>query len=166
MYHSISEFIIDWDYEAEATVSYLQKLTQASLKTKAFKEGRTIRQLAWHLVTTIREMIEHAGHEISGPTYGDPPPEAVEQLISTYLTQSTNLKQVLLSEWVQISLTDTVPMYGETWKRGEVLQSLLMHQVHHRGQLSILMRIAQLPVPGIYGPSQEEWQELGMMPIG
>jgi uncharacterized damage-inducible protein DinB len=37
-----------------------------------------------------------------------------------------------------------------------ILQSLIRHQIHHRGQMTILMREAHVVVPGVYGPSREE----------
>jgi uncharacterized damage-inducible protein DinB len=60
---------------------------------------------------------------------------------------------------------DRIPMYGEQWTRGFVLQALVAHQTHHRGQMTVLMRQAGLPVPGMYGPSKEEWAAMGMPPM-
>ncbi|MCK4657684.1 MAG: hypothetical protein KAT85_11650, partial [candidate division Zixibacteria bacterium] len=34
--------------------------------------------------------------------------------------------------------------------------------IHHRGQMTVLMRQAGLKVPGVYGPSMEEWEHFGM----
>jgi len=51
---------------------------------------------------------------------------------------------------------------GQTWKQGDVLSSLILHQAHHRGQMTVLMRQAGLAVPGIYGPAKEEWAAMGM----
>jgi uncharacterized damage-inducible protein DinB len=53
-------------------------------------------------------------------------------------------------------------MYGQTWARGETLQVLVVHQAHHRGQMTVLMRQAGLAVPGVYGPAREEWVGYGM----
>jgi uncharacterized damage-inducible protein DinB len=53
-------------------------------------------------------------------------------------------------------------MYGETWKRGQTLLYLMLHNAHHRGQITVLMRQAGLPVVGIYGPAREEWEAMGM----
>lgn len=39
---------------------------------------------------------------------------------------------------------------------------LIQHQNHHRGQMTVLMRQAGLPVPGIYGPAKEEWTTFGL----
>jgi uncharacterized damage-inducible protein DinB len=55
-------------------------------------------------------------------------------------------------------------MYGEKWKRAQTLASLVFHQIHHRGQMTVLMRQAGLKVPGIYGPAREEWSAWGMSP--
>lgn len=55
-------------------------------------------------------------------------------------------------------------MYGETWAIGVTLSALIDHQIHHRGQMTVLMRQAGLKVPGIYGPSREDWSQIGMEP--
>jgi uncharacterized damage-inducible protein DinB len=55
-------------------------------------------------------------------------------------------------------------MYGEKWTRAATLASIIKHQIHHRAQMTVLMRQAGLNVPGIYGPSREEWSQFGMQP--
>ena len=66
--------------------------------------------------------------------------------------------------WTDAQLTDTIPMYGEMWTKAGVLGALISHQCHHRGQMTVLMRQAGLRVPGIYGPSREEWGAFGAEP--
>jgi uncharacterized damage-inducible protein DinB len=46
-----------------------------------------------------------------------------------------------------------------------VLSIVLSHQTHHRGQMTVLMRQAGVPVPGMYGPSREEWEAMGVPPL-
>jgi uncharacterized damage-inducible protein DinB len=58
-------------------------------------------------------------------------------------------------EWKDESLLDEVNLYGQNWKKGKVLS-------HHRGQLTVVMRLAGLKVPGVYGPAREEWANMGM----
>jgi uncharacterized damage-inducible protein DinB len=53
-------------------------------------------------------------------------------------------------------------MYGDEWPRGQALSALVLHQAHHRGQMTVLMRQAGLPVVGVYGPAREEWAAMGM----
>jgi uncharacterized damage-inducible protein DinB len=38
----------------------------------------------------------------------------------------------------------------------------IRHEVHHRGQMTVLMRQAGLPLHGFYGPSRDEWVAMGM----
>jgi uncharacterized damage-inducible protein DinB len=59
-------------------------------------------------------------------------------------------------------LNDDISAYGQTWKKGMILKMLNGHQIHHRGQMTVLMRQAGLKVPGVYGPSKEEWAAYGM----
>ena len=53
-------------------------------------------------------------------------------------------------------------MYGEKWKRGTTLSVIISHQIHHRAQLTVVMRLNGLKVPGVFGPAKEEWTQLGM----
>ena len=54
----------------------------------------------------------------------------------------------------------------KTWTKGQALSVLLVHQIHHRGQMTVLMRQAGLKVPGIYGPALEEWERYGNVSAG
>ena len=66
--------------------------------------------------------------------------------------------------WSDADLEREDEMYGEVWKRGYGLHVLLVHQTHHRGQMTVLMRQAGLPVPPIYGPVKEGWSAYGVEP--
>jgi uncharacterized damage-inducible protein DinB len=40
--------------------------------------------------------------------------------------------------------------------RGEVVRNNLSHLVHHRGQLTVYLRLLDVPIPPIYGPTADE----------
>ena len=65
-------------------------------------------------------------------------------------------------EWLKTSGNDEVEVYGQRWQRKKILSVLVLHQVHHRGQMTALMRVLGLKVPGIYGHAKEEWSQYGM----
>jgi uncharacterized damage-inducible protein DinB len=43
-----------------------------------------------------------------------------------------------------------------TAPRGTVVRSHLNHLIHHRGQLSVYLRLNDVPLPSIYGPTADE----------
>jgi uncharacterized damage-inducible protein DinB len=43
-----------------------------------------------------------------------------------------------------------------TMPRAVAFRVLISHVVHHRGQLSLFLRLLDVPVPGMYGPSADE----------
>jgi uncharacterized damage-inducible protein DinB len=44
-----------------------------------------------------------------------------------------------------------------TLPRAVVLRNLVLnHNVHHRGQMTVYLRLLDVPVPGLYGPSADE----------
>jgi uncharacterized damage-inducible protein DinB len=43
-----------------------------------------------------------------------------------------------------------------TAPRGEVVRGHLSHLIHHRGQLTVYLRLLDVPLPSIYGPTADE----------
>ena len=43
-----------------------------------------------------------------------------------------------------------------TLPRGEVVRQHMSHLVHHRGQLTVYLRLVDVPVPSVYGPTADE----------
>ena len=43
-----------------------------------------------------------------------------------------------------------------TSPRGEVIRQTISHLSHHRGQMTVYLRLLDIPVPSIYGPSADE----------
>jgi uncharacterized damage-inducible protein DinB len=43
-----------------------------------------------------------------------------------------------------------------TAPRGETVRSTLNHLIHHRGQLTVYLRLVNVPLPSIYGPTADE----------
>lgn len=164
MYRTISDFGQDWKVESEGTLRIFRAMTDASLDQRVSAERRSLGFLAWHIVTTIGEMGGRTGLKISGPAEHAPVPSSVAEIVQAFETASSSLQSAVTSEWNDASLSVMVDMYGEKWSRTTVLSALVKHQTHHRAQMTVLMRQAQLVVPGIYGPAREEWAQMGMPP--
>ena len=100
-----------------------------------------------------------------GPAHDAPAPSSAADIAAAYSASSASLVQEIKDKWTDETLTETDDMYGEIWPRGITLAVLINHQAHHRGQVTVLMRQAGLSVPGVYGPSKEEWVAYGMEPL-
>ena len=164
MIHTISEFEYLWVPEMEATQKVLKHLTTQSLETPTALGHRTLGRLAWHITTSIPEMASRTGLDFGGFDTEAPVPASAKEIFHAYNQVSATLLEQIKVRWTDSSLREEDDMYGERWPRAKSLQALLFHQIHHRGQMTVLMRQAGLRVPGLYGPSLEEWSAFGMQP--
>lgn len=161
MYRKIEDFLNDWAYETEMTLKVFENLSENSLTQNFHHEHRTLGTIAWHITQTLTEMTHQAGLPME--VLADKPENLTPaKLKEVFAKDAEAVKEAVLGNWKDENLTDKVQMYGEEWTKGMVLSILIRHQAHHRGQMTILMRQAGLLVPGVYGPSKEEWAAMGM----
>jgi uncharacterized damage-inducible protein DinB len=164
MIHTISDFEHIWSSELESTQKILKHLTNASLSQPVGHDFRTLGRIAWHITTTIPEMMNRTGLKITDPDPEAPVPGTAREIFNAYNNAAIALLEQIKASWTDETLEVVDEMYGERWKRGDTLQGLIFHQIHHRGQMTVLMRQAGLQVPGIFGPSRDEWAQWGMKP--
>ena len=161
MFKTINDFLEGWKYESEATLKVFKNLTDESLKQKVTENGRSLGFIAWHITNTIPEMLSKTGlpFEMNEET---PVPNSAKTIFKEYEKGSKAVNELISKLWTDEMLKDDINMYGQVWKRANVFSSLIAHQTHHRGQMTVLMRQAGLKVPGVYGPAKEEWALMGM----
>jgi len=164
MYYKISDFIEDWKYESESTIKVLSNLTDEVLTVKFNNEIRTAGRLAWHIVTSIGEMAQRTGLTFETVDEYAQIPAKAKEIVDEYKRTSDNMIKEMSARWNDQTLLMEDDMYGEMWKKGKTIGVLVTHQIHHRGQLTVVMRLAGLKVPGVYGPAKEEWANYGMQP--
>ena len=161
MFRTINDFLETWKYESEATLKVLGNLTDDSLNQMVTPQGRSLGFIAWHITNTIPEMLSKTGLSFNYEE-NTPVPSSVETIQDVYKSSSKAATELISKNWKDEMLNDDINMYGQIWKRASVLTSLIAHQAHHRGQMTVLMRQAGLKVPGVYGPAKEEWAQFGM----
>ncbi len=161
MVRSIKDFLERWQEESDNTLKVITHLSNESLN-KSVSGTRTLGRLANHLVESLTEFPHKLGLPIEEEfiTY-----TTVDDLGAAYKRVSDQLYTAVSENWHDGLLDDETNMYGEYWKNGVSLYYLIAHQTHHRAQMTTIMRSAGLRVPGIYGPSQEEWKEMNMAPL-
>jgi len=161
MFRTLADFSRAWHGERESTLKIMRALTDQSLSQKVSPEGRTLGRLAWHIVQTLGEMGGHAGLVVDAPNEHSPQPATSKVISDAYEKGSAAVEAAVKTAWSESDLSGEIDMYGEKWTRGQSLAALIAHEVHHRGQMTVLMRQAGLAVPGVYGPSREEWVGYG-----
>jgi uncharacterized damage-inducible protein DinB len=162
MYRHLSDFNAAWAQESASTAKLLEALTDASLSTRTDPAGRTLGRIAWHLVETLTEMLPSAGLALDFHIDPEAVPTSAATIVAQYKQGAQLLGEAVAAQWNDATLLEVTNMYGMEWARGFTLQCLIVHQAHHRGQLTMLMRQAGLTVPGMVGPSREEWQAMGV----
>jgi uncharacterized damage-inducible protein DinB len=164
MFRLIDDFLEDWAQESESTLKIMNSLTDSSLKQATGPDGRSLGDIAWHIAFSLGEMPATAGLPVPMPEEDAPTPFSVAEIVQAYEENAAALNGAVEENWDDDSLDEEVEAYGETFTKGAILTMLLKHEIHHRAQMTILMRLAGLRVPGVYGPSKEEWAEYGMPP--
>jgi uncharacterized damage-inducible protein DinB len=162
MFRRVADFTAAWETERQGTLKLLRALTDGALPQAVSGQDRTLGRMAWHLTTTLGEMLERTGLKVGGPEHDSKPPSSAAAVAAAYDQASRAVTSEVTSKWKDGDLETEDEMYGERWARGQTLLALILHQTHHRGQMTVLMRQAGLGVPGVYGPAREEWGAIGM----
>ena len=164
MYHTVKEFLDDWKYESDSTIKIFSHLTDETLNHKLSAKGRTLGRLAWHIIAQVVEALNSMGLNIEAVNDDANYPAQAKTIVNKYQSVTDALVDKVSKHWKDEFLKEEVNVFHETWTKEKVLSALIKHQIHHRAQMTVLMRAAGLKVPGIYGPSYEEWQQFGAEP--
>ena len=162
MFRRVADFQKAWEGEREGTLKILRALNDASLAQSVTNDDRTLGRMAWHLAQSVSEMMPRTGLSIGGPAQDAPVPSSAATIAEVYETASKKVADEIAAKWTDETLEVEDDMYGMKWSRGQTPTALVVHQAHHRGQMTVLMRQAGLTVPGVYGPAREEWAAHGI----
>jgi uncharacterized damage-inducible protein DinB len=162
MYVTISDFIKEWNREAMLTQNVLDGLTDESLKQQVYPEGRTLGRIAWHLTTNIPDYLTHFGLNIDGVKNVENVPTSAKEIAKTFKEVSSRVAQIIEKQWTDQSIERIQEAFGRQESNAQILMGLIKHIVHHRGQITVLMRQAGLKPFGVYGPPKEDWIHLGV----
>jgi uncharacterized damage-inducible protein DinB len=162
MYTSIAEFIQEWNQEAGSTQKVLDALTDNSLQQQVSSEDRTLGRIAWHIVTSTPGMLIEFGIKVEPVENSGTVPSSAMEMAETFRKVIADTIDAVKQQWSDDSLKEMVNVFGMTMPKAVTLSLLIKHIIHHRGQMTVLMRQAGLKVPGIYGPAREEWTHIGM----
>ncbi|WP_134687492.1 DinB family protein [Brevibacillus migulae] len=164
MFQTLENFLRSWEYESGATQRLLNNLSDEALKQEITSENWTLGRIAWHTVAAIHIIASNTNLTFEAPAEDWPVPASARFIADSYHQASNAFVQALKTQWIDNNLEECIDFLGQKMPNGSLLLFLILHQSHHRGQMAVLMRQAGLTVPGIYGPSKEEWANFGMEP--
>jgi uncharacterized damage-inducible protein DinB len=164
MTNEVERFLQLWDIEAKKTITLLQSLPADQYDFKPDAGGRSLGELAWHLSEV--EAYTSLGIEQGGFARGMRPPgierpKTIEALAPGY--ERIHADAVArLGGVTAADLDRTISSFGGDQQsiRDLLWSALLFQLIHHRGQLSVLCRLAGGVAPGLFGPNREETARL------
>jgi len=157
-------FIAELKHEAGLTKKMLERVPLDKAEWKPHEKSMTLGRLATHIaenfkwITEIKNMDDY---DFATKVFKPNVAASQEELISIFQTNlETAINDLLLmtdedfnKTWV-VRVGEKV-MYN-TPKKVAIRGWAFSHHIHHRGQLSVYLRLLDIPVPGMYGPSADE----------
>ena len=163
-------FIADLEREAQATRHVLERVPEGRNRWKPHEKSMELGYLAALVASMagwVEFMVTTDEFDIApqnGPAYQSPTFESREQILQVH--------EESLQKAIMALRSTTDEHLQKPWKfmaRGRVISELprhinirdavINHLAHHRGQLTVYLRLTSAPVPAIYGPSADEGRE-------
>ena len=155
----------EFDRETGTTRRLLERVPDTAFDWKPHDRSMTLGGLAAHLANLpawTGNVMNQAWFDLAAsPDDTTPPPANTAELLSRF-DENVRAARALLVDRIDGEL-------NEPWtlKRGKqdlftlprigiLRYFVLNHLIHHRGQLSVYLRLHDVPIPAIYGPSADE----------
>jgi uncharacterized damage-inducible protein DinB len=150
--------------EAKTTERVLKTVPNEKLSWKPHPKSLSLGQLALHIATVpgaTARMLQKDEHEVNPDALRFQDPQNTEEIRNTFQQSVTDAEAFLcgLSEeqaMGRFTLKAGARKIFTEPRLGVVRMIMMSHLYHHRGQLSVYLRLLDVPVPSIYGPSADE----------
>ena len=161
---SVSQaFLQEFDTEAKTTRRVLERVPADKFSWKPHPKSMSLGELALHTAMTPGMICGWACEEETKLGGGDKPPVATTtaEIVAAHDKSVETMKATmgqlgdggLMKNWKGTAGEQTL----FEMPKGALIRSIaLNHWYHHRGQLSVYLRLLDVPVPSIYGPSADE----------
>lgn len=154
-------FIKRWKEEYPTFLKVFRALPQDQPDYRPHSRSRSAVELVWLLVLEEQACARWVDAGVA-EWKEVPPPKSLEKAIAAYETAHGDLEPLLLNlddrTWHEKKVTMLVAGSAACYELplGEMLWAVMFDAIHHRGQLSLYIRLSGGKVPGIYGPSADE----------
>lgn len=160
----LTRFINVWEQETAKTVALLKSLPRDKYDFRPDAGGRSLGELAWHLAegdAYITDGIDRGQFDFGVKPSGIERPRTIEEIAPGFervhrdaLARVKKLKPEDLDRPLSFLMLGPLPIRDLLWSL------VLMHTIHHRGQLVLMCRLAGGTPPGVFGPTREEMQKM------
>jgi len=154
-------FAKELEAEGPASLKCLERIPAALFDWKPHEKSMNMGYLAL-LVAEIPLWITHTiiHSEIDFATFKHIQAKTTQDLVDHFNENLAGAKDALLSiKDGDLSQKFYLKAGGKelmNMPKKESIESTINHMVHHRGQLTVYMRLNDIPVPSIYGPSADD----------
>jgi uncharacterized damage-inducible protein DinB len=145
--------------EYPVTLKVLKAYPAAKAEFKPHPTSRTARELAWNFVFEEKacDMALDGALELAKlPKAPATMPEVITTYEQAHAALVDRVKRTPEPELNKTVKFMTGPKQMGDLRKMDVLWFMLMDSIHHRGQLSVYLRMNDGKVPSIYGPSGDE----------
>jgi len=160
----IEPILIELSREAVTTRKMLERVPEDQLAWKPHEKSMSLARLATHIAEIpgwVHGILDQDEFVIGASEYTPPTASSVTEIldmfdknvaaVSEHLKGQTN--EHLMATW-RVRKEDHVLV--EMPRLGMIRTLLLSHIIHHRGQLSVYLRLHDVPLPPVYGPTADE----------
>ena len=158
--------IAELENEAKVTRKILERVPADKFDWKPHEKSMTMSRLATHVAEMhgwTNSTVEQPELDFAKMDYKPFEPRTTEDLVEhfekCFSGAIDSLKKASDEIWSEPwSLKNGETVYFTMPKIVVMRSMVLNHIVHHRGQLSVYLRLNDIPVPAMYGPSADEGQ--------
>jgi uncharacterized damage-inducible protein DinB len=158
----IGAIAAELQHEAATTRKMLERVPQDSLAWKPHEKSRTLGETAAHIAHLPGIFITPIDRDgFDRNDYKPAATDTVAGILQTFDRNISDALEVLKTQTDERLLGSWRYTYGERvifeLPRMAVIRAMaLNHLIHHRGQLSVYLRLLDVPLPSVYGPTADE----------
>ena len=160
----LSQYLLaEFDMQAPCTRKFLERLPEDKLTWKPHARSMTAGQLAFHLATTPGGVVQAVkGDTLPFPKFGPQPQPAAKADVLKAFDECIATVRATLPKYDDAHLMGMMRVVdGDrelfTLPRIAFLRDIMFsHWYQHRGQMSVYLRLLDVPVPSSFGPSADE----------
>lgn len=154
----------EFDQEFAETRKTLERLPEERFDWKPHEKSFSLRDLAVHVANIVEWLpvtLDTAELDYTASSFEPFDPRTTAEVLDRFDGAVASARKALAGATPeQLSENWTLKSDGEeifTMPKAVVIRSFVFnHNIHHRAQLGVYLRLLDVPVPGPYGPSADE----------